>query len=299
MPPLVVAGVEIPVALSGGKRSRNDNVDRSRMFDNTMKVSQSGTAKRTWDFSTPPMHRNDADLLEGILAGVAAKTVSGDLIGGGSNLALWSEEADNAAWTKTTTTVTPNVSAAPDGLGGMDAVIETAVNAIHSISRVFTAVLGQQYTFAVYVRPNGRTKASLVIGAAGGFQQVFFDVPNLTVTSNVSGGGAALGTPAVRDVGGERYRISLTGVAVGGDAAATYEFRLLDAAGSQTYLGTGLDMHVWGMQFNEGPLQSYVKTTTAAVPLPTVSCFSEITGWEPVKDSSAHLVVGSFSLYEV
>lgn len=82
MSSLIVGGVEIPVAVNSGPRSRLDAVDRSRMFDNSMKASQTGTAKREWDFATPPVARATADTYETTLAAIAAQTCSGDLLGG-------------------------------------------------------------------------------------------------------------------------------------------------------------------------------------------------------------------------
>ena len=80
---LVVGGVTIPVAPgSNNNRDVQDNVDRSRMFDNSMKVSQSGTEKRIWNFSTPPVARATADAYDAQIGTVASQTCSGDVLGG-------------------------------------------------------------------------------------------------------------------------------------------------------------------------------------------------------------------------
>ena len=299
MSSLIVGGVTVPVAPGGIKRVRLDGVDRARAFDQTFRASVTGNPKRDWTFSTPPISRANADLLESVLGTITAQTVSGDIIGNGSNLALRSEEADHAAWIKTNVTVSPNVSLAPDGTLTMDEVLETAVNNIHGLGGLHTFIAGETNTWSVYVKPNGRAIAALsIFSGAGGNQRAFFVLPTATVLSNTSAGGAALGDARITPVGGSWYRISLTGTAPGAVGAGSYDFRLVDGSGTESYMGTGLGMYVWGMQFNTGGLQSYAKTTTVAVTAPTVSCFSEVLGWTPVRTAQGHHVVLDFALYE-
>lgn len=81
MPVLVVGGVTIKVAPGGVSRDRLDNVDRARAFDNTYRASQSGTVKRDFHFSTPPIPRATADTYEATLGVVTAQTCSGDILG--------------------------------------------------------------------------------------------------------------------------------------------------------------------------------------------------------------------------
>lgn len=81
------------------------------------------------------------------------------------NLALQSETFDNAAWTKTQTTVTANNTNSPFGANTADRLAENTANAEHSISQGSLAVTsGVFYTFDVYARPNGRNIA-LELGA--------------------------------------------------------------------------------------------------------------------------------------
>lgn len=81
MPSLVVGGVTIKVAPQGAQRERLDAVDRSRAFDNTYRASATGTAKRQWNFTTPPIPRATADTYEATLGVVTAQTCSGDILG--------------------------------------------------------------------------------------------------------------------------------------------------------------------------------------------------------------------------
>jgi hypothetical protein len=48
------------------------------------------------------------------------------------NLLLYSQEFDNAAWTKTSTTVTANSTTAPDGTTTADTLIPNTTNTYHA-----------------------------------------------------------------------------------------------------------------------------------------------------------------------
>lgn len=82
MPALVVGGVTIKITEGGTSRARLDNVDRSRAFDNTYRASVSGTAKRDFNFTTPPIPRATIDTYEATLGIVTPQTCSGDILGG-------------------------------------------------------------------------------------------------------------------------------------------------------------------------------------------------------------------------
>jgi hypothetical protein len=92
---LTVAGTTIPVAPGGSpRRSREDLADRERAFDGTYRVSETGTAKRNWQFQTPPLLRATADTYEAILVAIGPQTCAGDLIG--SSISCCTEVVD---WT--------------------------------------------------------------------------------------------------------------------------------------------------------------------------------------------------------
>lgn len=66
-----------------------------------------------------------------------------------ANLILYTEAFDNATWTKTTTTVTANSIAAPDGTMTADTLSATGINAL--TRQTFTAT-ATPYTFSVYLK---------------------------------------------------------------------------------------------------------------------------------------------------
>lgn len=260
MASLIIGGVAIPVAVSSPRRDRLDMTDRARAFDGTYRASATGTPKREWTFSTPPVARAVADLYELTLGRVEAQGCSGDIIGDYSNPLLWSEDMTNAAWTKTNMTVTGVVV---DPTGG-------------NAGRTLTATAG-----------NGTVSQNLSAGAS------------LVRNNNVwlkrrSGVGAV----EILDPGNNAYTaVTLTTdwqrftVTIGGaDVDRFFAIRIVTS---------GNEVDVFGAQMNDGATAlPYVKTTSAAVTTP-VSCCSEITGWTPVRLSTGHAVVLDFALHEV
>ncbi|MDT9186069.1 phage head spike fiber domain-containing protein, partial [Limnospira sp. PMC 289.06] len=64
-----------------------------------------------------------------------------------TNLVSWSEDFDNATWTKTRASITPNVIVALDGnLTGDKLVEDSSTNTAHHVNRTFSATSGTTYT---------------------------------------------------------------------------------------------------------------------------------------------------------
>lgn len=300
MSSLVVGGVVIPVAPGGIKRDKLDGVDRARAFDLTYRASATGSPKRDWIFSTPPVLPQMAEFYESILAAVAPQVASGDIIGGGGNLLLWSEEFDNAAWTKIACTVGVNVFYAPNGTLTADKLQEDNTNSSHGVQQAITAAL-DTYTFSVWVVPADRTKCVVNMNDnAGGSAGIGIDLTNgSTFASGLAVGSWTGISTKVTPYPNGWYRVSVTGTRGAGTQTVCQVFIWNT---SFSYVGTtGMGMDPWGAQLLAGSVAgSYRKTTSAAVATDaSVSCCSEITDWTPVKTSDGHRVVLSFALHEV
>lgn len=301
MASVTVGGQTIKVAPGGIQRPRFDNVDRSRVFDNSYKASVSGTPKRDWDFSTPPVIRSVAEFYENILSSVASLPCSGDIIGGSNNLVLWSEGFDNAVWTKTASTVLPDVGVAPNGTGTPDKIQEDNTNAQHI---VIQSVTGAQatYVFSVWLHAAERTKA--VVGMYDGVlgvASIGVNLSNGTTFASGLGVGAWTGiSGTVSENFGDWYRVTLIANRNAGTATWPVIY-IADAAGAVSYLGTtGSGIYAWGAQLEIAVAATpYIQTTTVARNTLTVSCCPEITGWSPVRLGTGHAVVLDFVLHEV
>lgn len=105
------------------------------------------------------------------------------------NLLLRSEEFDNAAWTKTRSTVTANATTAPNNTVTADALLETAINDDHFTSQSCTkAAVSATFRFAICVKPNGRDWVRTQMGTASNGFAKWFNVANGTIGSTLTFG---------------------------------------------------------------------------------------------------------------
>lgn len=300
MSAIIVGGLSIPVSPGSISRPRFDMADRARALDGTYKASVTGNPKRDFLFTTIPLKREIADVYEGCLAVVTPQVCSGDIIGGSQNIILWSEAADNAAWTKSATTIGADVFNAPNGGLTADKIREDNTNAQHAITQSTTNANGV-YTFSAFLFPSERTKAVLSMSdGAGGFASFGFDLATgTTFASGLAVGSWAGISATMTPWPGGWYRCAVTATRGAGTVTIGQIFLWTTVISYTGTTGNGLD--VWGMQLQPGPLTSYVKTTTAAVASTlSVNCCAEITGWTPISRGTAgHLVALQFVLHEV
>jgi len=116
-----------------------------------------------------------------------------------TNLALYSSQADNAAWTKASATVTADATMAPDGSTTGDKIVEAAATAVHSLAQTVTAAANVAYTYSVYVKAAGRTSIALALDRDAGMVDYCRAVYNLTTgavtaATNAGTGSGAAGT---------------------------------------------------------------------------------------------------------
>lgn len=302
MSQLVVGGIVIPVAPSSGSRDRLDDVDRARAFDNTYRASVTGSPKREWHFSTPPISRVVADYYESILGTIGSQVCQGELLGLSNNMLAFSEQKDNAVWTKAFTTITADTSvvAAPDGTFTADKIKEDNTTNVHRVYQVNAAFTGSIYTFSTWAQQAERTKCVIAMtDTSSGEASVGVDLTNgSTFASGLVVGSWTGISSVVEPWPNGWYRIKLTATR-GAGTAATPEIYLWTTAIS--YLGvTGNGIYSWGDQLeNAAAASTYTKTTSSSILPLTVNCCTEIGPWTPVKVQSGHYVVLNFTLHEV
>lgn len=298
MPSLVVGGVPIKIAAPGISRDRIDNVDRSRAFDNTYRASQSGTAKRDFHFSTPPITREWSDFYERVLSRIPAQACTGDVTGGASNQWTFPEDLDNAVWLKTRSAIAPNVVTAPDGTLTADKLGDVVfVSSDHYMERTMPAAFtNANQTWSFFAKPADYSwLLARSLNKANVFANTYINIA--TGTLGTSSGG----TQTVRVVpywdGWNRYTVMFD--AGSGGTTPKFELQLATADGGNNYVGTtGNGVYLWGFQHD---LDSNVATPYAGsgvVSTLSASCCSEITGWEPVRTSDGHRVILRFTLHE-
>jgi hypothetical protein len=177
-----------------------------------------------------------------------------------TNIFTYSEQFDNAAWTKVLSTITANATTAPDGTSTADLLTETTGEGQHE-ARYPTPSLtdGVTYTTSIYAKSNGRYLQVIFPIASPGHNAVFDLVNGVVVSSTVAI------TAAIEGVGDGWYRCSLTSIKSG---TGTATIRILTNNGSTAlYTGDGTSgLYIWGAQLEVGAFPtSYIKTEASQV----------------------------------
>ena len=168
------------------------------------------------------------------------------------NLLTWTQQFDNAAWTKTAATVTANTTVAPDGTSTADTVAETATTASPWIRQQPNVTSGATYTGSVYVKKGGgsasRDFIQLVYNtvAFGANAYANFNIASGTVTAT----GAGV-TASISDAGNGWYRCSITGTAISTGSGQFFIAAITSgsSAALSSYLGdVNATTFLWGAQ---------------------------------------------------
>ena len=184
--------------------------------------------------------------------------------GSATNLVLYSEEFDNAVWTKFNSSASANATTAPDGAATADAIIEnSAVTTTHGIVRSVTYLNATTYVHSVFAKAGTRTWIAIYTEPArfGGAGYTYFNLSTGAV-GTVSAGSTAVITLEANGF----YRCSVISTTT---SAGTSNYALSLATGNNgvTYSGDGASLvYMWGANVVAGDVvTSYIKTTSATV----------------------------------
>jgi hypothetical protein len=193
------------------------------------------------------------------------------------NLLGFTQEFDNAAWTKSNATVTANATAAPDGSVTADELVENTAAGIRSLHQTLTTVSSTTYSLSAFAKETSGSKrylrlaisstASVTLWAAASF-----DLETQLITTNAAGGGTVT-TTSIVPVGNGWYRCTLTGN-IGANADMFAIVAVVENAsvftgsgrGRQSYTGDGTSgLFIWGAQLSDSAsLDPYVYNPGAA-----------------------------------
>ena len=183
-----------------------------------------------------------------------------------TNLALYSEEFDNATWTTNglNATVSANVTTSPDGTSSADAILTTITNGQHYIQqRTGSATAGITYTTSVYVKYLGYDYCQLQTSNTGAAIVVFrFS----TKTVSLFGAQVVANSGIVTEMANGWFRIQVSVLPI---ASATWRWWVvcLNDSAQEIFIGdVTKGLYVWGFQFEVGTnATSYIPTVASSV----------------------------------
>jgi hypothetical protein len=186
-----------------------------------------------------------------------------------TNLALRSEEFDNASWVKSNSTVTANTAASPSGSTTADSLVENSTSQQHYAVQNPSISANIIHTATIYVKPN--TRSSIRFGflnsalSNGAFAH--FNASTGVISSQTTAGTATNVSYAMDAAGSGWYRCRVTCTVDNSSTTGAFFVGLVDGTNNATYTGDGTSgIYIWGAQLEAGVFPtSYIPTTSATV----------------------------------
>ena len=191
-----------------------------------------------------------------------------------TNLALYSEQLNNAEYTVEGGAFSANAAVSPSGFINAELFTENSSNSAHGFYAPVVArgTTGQPLTTSIFAKSNGRRYISLIGGFdSGNAYYALYDLQDGVVTSFSNIGSTTYIDSTITNYGNGWYRCTLTG-------SSTFINRILfsyladsptgiSAIGIKTYTGNGTaGVFLYGFQVEVGSYPtSYIPTTSASV----------------------------------
>lgn len=187
------------------------------------------------------------------------------------NLFLESERFDQAAWTKTSVTIVPDASVAPDGTTTADRVVEIVAGGAHWLTQAVTIAANEDVPVGFFFKPDQRTWIYLQVQSAGQIVRQWFDIANDVVgswTTTHGGWSVVAGTARIRRVKNrpDWRRVEVIVNPAVGITSITCRAALTTGDLVVTYTGDGTSgLYIWGGLIADGgaSVPPYIRTQNA------------------------------------
>ena len=184
-----------------------------------------------------------------------------------TNNVLYSEEFDNASWTKVGSTISANSTTAPNGTTTADKLIEGTLLGNHYINRNITNS-NSLFSFSVFAKKSERN--FLYLNAFATVPNNFTYVPSAYFNlDNGTVGTVSSATATIQDYGNGWYRCTLNCTSIFSQLSASVGIYIMTATanGVSSYLGDGTSgIFIWGAQAEAGSnATSYIPTVASSV----------------------------------
>ena len=187
------------------------------------------------------------------------------------NLFGFTEEFNNAYWTKAGATISPDATAAPNGSTTADKLVEDSSTGQHRFYGTAASTTNTgSYTVSFFAKAAERTRVYVGVAESPTFVRqgnAVFDLSAGTVVSaNAGSGGASGGSATIQDAGNGWYRCSYTLILGGANTSIFVDFNLVSTGVTISYTGNGTSgLFLWGAQLsNSASVDPYVYNPGAA-----------------------------------